>query len=107
MKYKVEYSRAAIRDLDRVWSEVLEASKSYEITERYIEELLDKVEEKADHPKAGSPLYYENTFTGYYFVVFKAYIAFYRLESDRMLIDRVLFGRSDYFRILHLGFKEI
>ena len=107
MKYKVEYSRAAIRDLDRVWTEVLESSKSYEITERHIEELLDKVEEKVDHPKVGSPLYYENSFTGYYFVVFKAYIAFYRLESDRMLIDRVLYGRSDYFRILHLGFKEI
>ena len=102
MKYKIEYSRTAIRDLDRVWAEVLEASKDYEITERYIEELLDKVEAKADYPKAGSPLYYENSFTGYYFVVFKAYIAFYRLESDRMLIDRVLFGRSDYLRILHL-----
>ena len=102
MKYKIEYSRTAIRDLDRVWAEVLEASKDYEITERYIEELLDKDEAKADYPKAGSPLYYENSFTGYYFVVFKAYIAFYRLESDRMLIDRVLFGRSDYLRILHL-----
>ena len=106
MKYKIEYSRAAIRDLDRVWAEVLDASKDYEITERYIEELLDKVEAKADYPKAGSPLYYENSFTGYYFVIFKAYIAFYRIDSDRMLIDRVLFGRSDYFRILCLAPEE-
>ena len=106
MKYKIEYSKAAIRDLDRVWAEVLEASKSYEITEKYIEELLDKVEAKVDYPKSGSPLYYENSFTGYYYVVFKAYLAFYRLEADRMLIDRVLFGRSDYFRTLHLVPEE-
>ena len=103
MSYQVEYSKAAIRDLDRVWAEVFEASKDIEITERYIEELLDKVEKKSDYPKSGAPLYYENTFTGYYFIVFKAYLAFYRLEKETMLVDRVLFGKSDYMRILRLA----
>ena len=103
MSYQVEYSKAAIRDLDRVWAEVFEASKDIEITERYIEELLDKVEKKSDYPKPGAPLYYENTFTGYYFIVFKAYLAFYRLEKETMLVDRVLFGKSDYMRILRLA----
>ena len=102
MSYQVEYSKAAIRDLNRVWAEVFEASKDMEITERYIEELLDKVEKKSDYPESGSPLYYENTFTGYYFVVFKAYLAFYRLEKETILVERVLFGKSDYMRILHL-----
>ena len=67
-----------------------------------LEELLDKVEKKSDDPKSELTLYYENTFTGYYFVVFKAYLAFYRLEKETMLVDRVLFGKSDYMRILHL-----
>ena len=106
MKYKVQYSKAAIRDLDRVWAEVFEASKSYDITEKYIDDLMDKVEAKADYPKSGSPLYYQDSFTGYYFVVFKAYLAFYRIEDDTMLIDRVLFCRSDYMRHLHLGTDE-
>ena len=103
MSYQVEYSKAAIRDLDRVWAEVYKASKDIEITERYIEELLDKVEKKSDYPKSGAPLYYENTFTGYYFIVFKAYLAFYRLEKETMPVDRVLFGKSDYMRILRLA----
>ena len=102
MSYQIEYSKTAIRDLDRVWAEVFEASKDIETTEKYIEELLDKVEKKSDYPESGAPLYYENTFTGYYFVVFKAYLAFYRLEKETMLVDRVLFGKSDYMRILHL-----
>lgn len=106
MKYKVQYSKSAIRDLDRVWAEVFEASKSYDITKKYIDDLMDKVEAEADYPKSGSPLYYQDSFTGYYFVVFKAYLAFYRLEDDVMLIDRVLFGRSDYMRYLHLGTDE-
>ena len=102
MSCQVKYSKTAIRDLDRVWAEVFEASKDVDITERYLEELLDKVEKKSDYPKSGTPLYYENTFTGYYFVVFKAYLAFYRLEKETILVDRVLFGKSDYMRILHL-----
>lgn len=46
---------------------------------------------------------FQNSFTGYYFAVFKAYIAFYQVENDKMLIDRVLFGRSDYMRHLNFG----
>ena len=106
MKHKVQYSKAAIRDLDRVWAEVFEASRSYDITEKYIDDLMDKVESKADFPKSGSPLYYQDSFTGYYFVVFKAYLAFYRIEDDIMLVDRVLFGKSDYMRYLHIGTDE-
>ena len=102
MSCQVKYSKAAIRDLDRVWTEVFEASKDIEITKKYIEELLDKVEKKSDYPESGSPLYYENSFTGYYFIVFKAYLAFYRLEKETVMVDRVLFGKSDYMRTLHL-----
>lgn len=102
MKYSVEYSPYAIRDLDRMWTEVFKASRSYDITERYLNDLMDKVESKAEHPKSGAPLYYEDRLTGYYYVVFKEYLAFYRLEGERILVDRVLFGRSDYIRILHL-----
>lgn len=106
MTCKISYSRAALRDLDRVYSEVLKASQSYDTASRYIEELLDKVQTKADFPKSGSPLYYENSFTGYYFVVFKAYIAFYRLENDAMLVDRVLYGKSDYMRLIGINTDE-
>lgn len=106
MKYKVKYSKSAIRDLDRVWSEVFEASKNQKITTKYLNDFMNKIEAKADYPKSGSPLYYENGFTGYYYVVFKAYLAFYRIENNLMLVDRVLLGKSDYIRILHLNFES-
>ena len=98
--FKLEYSPVAIRDLDRIWLDVYSASLSYDTTEAYINDLMDKVEDKLDFPFSGSPLYYENSFTGYYFVVFKTYIAFYRVEDDRMLVDRVLLGKSDYMSLL-------
>ena len=103
MSYRVNYSKVAIQDLDRVWDEVYESSKSYDVTDKYVNELMDRVEEKADFPKSGAPLYFEDSFTGYYFVVFKAYIAFYRIEKEEMLVDRVLFAASDYMRHLHVN----
>lgn len=106
MKYKVKYSKSAIRDLDRVWSEVFEASKNQKITIKYLDDFMNKIEAKTDYPKSGSPLYYENGFTGYYYVGFKAYLAFYRIENNLMLVDRVLLGKSDYMRILHLRLEE-
>ena len=65
MKYNVIYSPSALRDLDRVWSEVFEASKDLSVTEKYIDDLLDKIEDRSLQPKSGAPLYYENSFTGY------------------------------------------
>ena len=98
MNYKIEYSPIAIRDLDRVYAEVLEASKDTDTAIRYIDDLMDRVASKSEFPKSSSPLYYEGGFTGYYFVVFKAYMAFYRVDADRIYVDRVVFGRSDYMR---------
>ena len=71
----------AITDLVRVGAEVLDASSS----------------EK-------TPLYYSDLFTGYYYVRYREYIAFYRVEEDKMHVDRVLFARSDYMKTL---FKEM
>ena len=102
MSYKIEYSPIAIRDLERVWLEVYNASQNLNITTQYIDSLMDKVESKADFPKSGAPLYYENTFTGYYFIVFKAYLIFYRVENTILYVDRVLYKKSDYIRKLNL-----
>lgn len=100
MSYRIEYSPIAIRDLDRVWAEVFEASQEAEVAAKYVDGLMDCVSEKREFPKSAAPLYYEGSFTGYYFVVFKAYMVFYRIREDRLLVDRIVFGRSDYMRTL-------
>ena len=57
---------------------------------------------EASVPQGRYTLYYDDLFTGYYYVVFKAYIAFYRIDSGRVLVDRVLYGKSEYLRKLDL-----
>lgn len=100
MSHRIEYSPVALRDLDRVFAEVYEASKSEDTATQYVIELMDRVSGKREFPKSGSPLYYEGGFTGYYFVVFKAYMAFYRVREDAIFVDRVVYGKSDYMRVI-------
>ena len=100
MRYQVEYSPLALQDLLRVRSEVYAASGSREITQRYLDELMDAAEAMADYPESGSPLYYENSFTSYYRITYKVYLIFYRLEGNRMLVERVLYGKTDYLNRL-------
>ena len=65
---RIEYSPVAVRDLERVWAEVFEASASEETATK--------------------------------FVTFKSYMAFYKVETDRMLVSRVVYGKSDYMRTI-------
>lgn len=98
--YEIEYSPEAIRDLDDVFEDVLTASKDIEITHKYIDGLQDKVDSLVKRPKTGTPLYYDDLFTGYYSVRFKEYLAFYRLDEAKILVDRILFRKRDYMRVL-------
>lgn len=102
-KYELVYSRDAIRDLDEVWEQVALASRNQEITEKYLDDLQDAIEEMTPYPKTGIPLYYEELFTGYYHIRFKEYYAFYRIEGSSMLVDRILFAKMDYIRALGLN----
>ncbi len=101
---KVDYSTKAIQDLKRIRWEVYTASGSEEVTKKYVYEIMQTIESKITFPKSGSPVYFEEIFTGYYSVTFKAYIAFYHVEENNdMFVDRILLGKSDYIRVLFGG----
>ncbi len=72
-------------------------------TEKYISELLDKIDAKADFPQSSPMLYYDNIFTGYYYNIYKSYIAFYRLDKNSILVDRILLKKCDYIKKLQLS----
>lgn len=102
MVYSVKYSRKAVEDLTRIKEEVFQACQDEDTTKKYLKELITKINEKEAFPESGSPLIFLGLFTGYRFVVYKAYIAFYTVENDMVLVDRILLGKSDYLSILDL-----
>ena len=100
MKCKVLYSKATKNDLDKIYSEVYSACLDEKKTRRYINELIDTIEKKADFPQSGIPFYFGDLFTGYRYVIYRAYLAFYRVDGNVMKVDRILFARSNYCEVL-------
>lgn len=96
MKYRLRYSRKALRDMDAVWDGVYEASKDIDTTEKYIKEFMDEIAARKEYPQSGIPLYYRGLFTGYYSVNYKAYKAFYRIKDGFVEVARILPMKLDY-----------
>ncbi len=73
MNYKIRYTPKALEDIETVWDDVYEASKSEDCSDKYIDDLLDTISEKKKFPNSGIPLVYRGLFTGFYSINFKAY----------------------------------
>lgn len=98
--YPIRYSKDAIQDLDHVWDDVYEASKNYDIADKYVDDLMNKISEKAVFPRSGIPLLYGDLFTGFYSVNFKKYKAFYRVKDGYIDVVRIIMSKRDYMKII-------
>lgn len=100
MIFSVRYTPEAVRDLDSVWDGVVEASKSYDIADRYVAGLRGAIAKKRQFPMSGSPLLYRGLFTGFYYVNYKKYMIFYRVKDNYIEVLRVIMSKRDYMTIL-------
>ncbi len=100
MSFSVQYSDTALFDLDQIWTGVLEASADFDTADNYIQNLQNAIKDKNAFPYSGAPLNFNGGFTGYYYVVYKAYIAFYVVRDDTLLVSRILPWKSNYIQTL-------
>lgn len=100
MKKELRYTPEARKDLATVWMGVWAASKDFDTADRYINDLQDTIGKRKQFPFSGIPLYYQNLFTGYYSVNFKAYKAFYRINGEFIEVIRILPIKINYIQIL-------
>lgn len=100
MKYSLRYSPEAMRDMDAVWDDVYEASKSYDIADNYVCEFANKIKAKRQHPQSGIPILYRGLFTGFYYMNYKKYKAFYRINDKYIEVVRVIMSKKDYMTVL-------
>lgn len=77
-----------------------EALKSYDIADWYVEEFADTIAVKKTFPFSGIPLEYRGLFTGFYFVNYKKYKAFYRMRDGSLEVIRIIMSKSDYIKML-------
>lgn len=102
MLRRIEYSPRALKDLDGIWDYIEKELCNPSAAQNTVEGIMDKIDILMSFPEAGAKLEFENGLnSGYRYVSFKNYLAFYRLRSDDIVyIDRVIYSGRDYMRIL-------
>ena len=100
MKYNINYSPKALPDLDEIWDYI---SKDFNAAENVVNSILDAVDVLGEFPESGAPLEpHINLDSPYRFVTAGNYIAFYRFEKNTVYVDRVLYQKRNYAKLLSL-----
>ena len=101
MKNKIHYSPESRRDLDDIWDYIVSELQNRSAAEHVIDRIMDAVDPLKNFAEMGTPLSsIADVGTDYRFLVSGNYMVFYRVQGSDVYIDRVLYGRRDYLRIL-------
>jgi plasmid stabilization system protein ParE len=101
MKNKLHYSPEALKDLDETWDYIMMDLANPDAAENVVNEIIDTIDKLEDFAGMGVPLSsVADVETDYRFLLSGNYMIFYRPEEADIYIDRILYGRRDYLRIL-------
>ncbi|MDY4812704.1 MAG: type II toxin-antitoxin system RelE/ParE family toxin [Ruminococcus sp.] len=101
MYNKIKYSPEALNDLDEIWKYISVNLSNLISANNTINGILDTIDVLKEFPKSGKPLEFSNGIkTNYRFVRYKNYIAFYRISDNNIFVDRIIYGKRDYMKIL-------
>ena len=101
MTNKIHYAVEARRDLDDIWDYIVTDLCNASAAERVVNDILDVVEQLENFSEMGALLTsIANVDSDYRFIVSGNYLIFYRVSGMDVYVDRILYGRRDYLRIL-------
>lgn len=101
MKHKILYSKESRRDLDEIWDYIASELQNPIAAERIVNSIMDAVDQLVDFAESGAPLTsVADIESDYRFLVTGNYLTFYRVYENEVFVDRVLYGRRDYLRVL-------
>jgi len=101
MKNNIHYSPEALNDLDEIWEYIFSELCNPQAAENTINNIMDAVDRLEDFSEISAPLSSVTDIeSDYRFLISGNYMAFYRVIGREVYIDRVLYGRRDYLRIL-------
>lgn len=107
MKNKIHYTKESRRDLDEIWDYIVLELQNVSAAERIVGRIMDDVDRLEDFAEIGAPLSsIADVDSDYRFLVTESYLTFYRVKGSDVYVDRVLYGRRDYLRILFGNTQE-
>lgn len=101
MHNKILYSPLALKDLDAIWDYITNELMSPSAAENTVNGIIDRIDGLDGFPETGSRLLFDNGLdSGYRFINFKNYMAFYHIQMELIYVDRVMYGKQDYMKTL-------
>lgn len=101
MKNSIHYSREARNDLDEIWEYITFELCNPQAAESTVNKIMDAVDELENFSETGASLSSVTDIENdYRFLTSGKYMVFYRVNGQDVYIDRVLYGRRDYLRML-------
>ena len=101
MKNKIYYSVESRRDLDDIWDYIVTDLCNVSAAAHVVGDIMDAVDQLKHFSAMGVPLAsIANVDSDHRFLVSGNYLIFYRISGTDIYVDRILYGRRDYLRIL-------
>jgi len=101
MRYNLHYSPDSISDLDEVWDYIAIDLDNVIAANRMVTLITDSINKLESFAEMGSLLSSVIDFiSDYRFLICDSYLVFYRVICQDIYIDRVIYGKRDYLRIL-------
>ena len=98
---KVRYSPQALKDLNEIWEYIETDLGNQDAAQHVVDEILDATERLSQFAECGAPVSSVSDIESEYrFLPVGHYLVFYRSVHDQVFIDRILYGRRNYMRIL-------
>ena len=98
---KLKYTPEAIRDLQAIREYIGKILHNPKAARRIVGNIIEQCESLKEYPKMGISFRERlDEETDLRYLLCEKYLAFYRIAEDRILVVRILDGRTDYLSVL-------
>ena len=99
MERCIIFSKKSELQLSDIFDYIFSKSNDVDIAKRFVNELMDKTEILKIQAFVGRQLVLlDNIITQYRYLIYKDYLIFYRLDDEKVYIDRILNSKQDYIK---------
>ena len=103
MDNKIHYSPKSLSDLDEIFDYIAYELKDIIAAENTVNGIVDSIHTLKQFAESGSILCIPTgEVTIYRYVVYGNYLSFYHISENEVYIDRIIYGKRDYIKILGL-----
>ena len=100
MKYKVEFSKESMSDLNEIFNYIYLNSVDENTANKFVNSIINYCEILINNPEIGKELFLLNIKTKFRYLVYKKYYIFYSTKDKIITIYRIISSRRDYIKVL-------